>query len=324
MLYVEVLILYCSLSVISVKLSPCAKWNKTGITVAGTGKPGNSNDQLKYPESIFIHNGTNTLYVADGDNMRIQMFLLDQLPTKGITVILTEAKPSKVYVKDDNGGPTIYVSLAFNSVKKWTQNESSGIQVGEDILFCDGLSVDREGNVYMADLNEHYVLKWSSQTNTTTAVAGQKGQAGVTDRDLKNPAGIYVDQNTGAVYIADFNNHRIQKWIKNETKGVTVAGSSHGMWGHDAASLYLPGAVVVDDETQIVYVADTSNNRIQKWLPDASEGETIAGSSCMFMFLLNSVSVKKIMDIEISIHSLVLTVLSCSRDQCSHVSLDDD
>ena len=42
--------------------------------MAGVGGRGNKPDQLQGPEAIFIHKGTNTLYVVDGMNGRIQMF----------------------------------------------------------------------------------------------------------------------------------------------------------------------------------------------------------------------------------------------------------
>ena len=59
LIFVEVVILNYSLSVISVKVSPCAKWNQTGVTIAGTNGVGNSSNQLNGSEDIFIHKPTN-------------------------------------------------------------------------------------------------------------------------------------------------------------------------------------------------------------------------------------------------------------------------
>jgi len=76
---IEVFIIHYSLPILSVKISPCAQWNKTGITVAGTkDQPGNSSNQLNRPRGIFIRKSANTLYVADTKNNRIQMFSLNQ------------------------------------------------------------------------------------------------------------------------------------------------------------------------------------------------------------------------------------------------------
>ncbi|CAF4812359.1 unnamed protein product, partial [Rotaria sp. Silwood1] len=49
--------------------------------------------------------------------------------------------------------------------------------------------------------------------------------------------------------------------------------------GSDAESLSYPTAVWVDDEAQVVYVADSSNNRIQRWLPNALIDDTVAGGA---------------------------------------------
>ena len=56
-----------------------------------------------------------------------------------------------------------------------------------------------------------------------------------------------------------------------------MAGSSDGIPGEGAVSLRSPEAVFVDEQTQVIYVADSSNNRIQRWQPNAVGGETIAG-----------------------------------------------
>jgi sugar lactone lactonase YvrE len=60
-----------------------------------------------------------------------------------------------------------------------------------------------------------------------------------------------------------------------------VAGSSTGAEGPDATLLNFPNDVIVDDETNTVYVIDTSNNRVQRWNRHASDGETLVGARGM-------------------------------------------
>jgi DNA-binding beta-propeller fold protein YncE len=124
------------------KISPCARWNKTGITVAGiSDRPGNSNNQLNGARGIFIRKSANTLYVADTNNNRIQMFTLNQPSMMGITVASTKTPPYKIYIDDDNG-PTIYVSFRdSNRTEKWINGALSGIQVTNDCYTCDGIAV---------------------------------------------------------------------------------------------------------------------------------------------------------------------------------------
>ncbi|CAF3651379.1 unnamed protein product [Rotaria socialis] len=254
----------------SIKISPCAKWNKSGIVVAGNGGT--------EPEAIFIHKKTNILYVADLGNERIQMFSLNKLPAMGTTVIFNIPYPTKIYVDDDINGQTIYVSLeGEHCVKKWTQGATHGVKVGGECLYCSSVWVDKEKNVYMASAAKHCVFKWSPRTNITTTVAGREYYAGSTSDNLNSPEGIYFDETSGTVYVADYANNRIQKWLKNAPNGTTVAGLSTSAAGSDAESLSRPTAVWVDDDTHVVYVADSSNERIQRWLYNAPMGDTIAG-----------------------------------------------
>jgi sugar lactone lactonase YvrE len=111
--------------------------------------------------------------------------------------------------------------------------------------------------------------RWDS---LSTAVAGANG-AGSGANQLVLPAGIFVDA-AGSVYIADAENHRIQKWARGATEGVTVAGGNGP--GNAANQLNGPQAVFVD-ATGAILIADAGNHRIQKWFEGLSAGVTLAG-----------------------------------------------
>ena len=64
-------------------------------------------------------------------------------------------------------------------------------------------------------------------------------------------------------------------WRVNAT---TVTGSSIGLAGSTASLLYYPKDVFVDNRGA-VYVSDSSNYRVQKWLPGATNGSTVAGGN---------------------------------------------
>ncbi|CAF0749152.1 unnamed protein product [Rotaria sordida] len=278
---VEIVILYCIPSLISISISPCAIWNTTGITIAGTGISGASPQQLSYPQGIFIHDRKKRLYVSDTFNNRIQLFPLDQSTTTGITLLSRLSHGYKIYVDDDNDDfPTIYIAMnGANRVEKWIQGATHGIQIGDQCRGCTGVWLDKEKNIYMSEHDRHRILKWSPKTNMTTMVAGETDKKGPRSDHLNEPQGIFIDTTTEALYIADLINHRIQKWLKDGKEGVTVAGSSDGDPGSDAKSLDRPYGLRVDEETKTVYVVDLLNNRIQRWRNGAIEGETIAGGN---------------------------------------------
>ena len=258
-------------------LSPCARWDSTARTVAGTGEAGNSSSQINSAKGLFIHKARNELYVADFYNNRVQKFPLNQTTPMGITVAWNIDSPMKVFVDD---GPTVYVSLRFaNRAEKWAPGASMGVKVGDDCQLCAGVAVDKDKNVYMSEANRHRVVRWSPLTSTTTVVAGQTNTSGSSSDLLDHPQGIYVSQDGTAVYVADMWNSRIQLWKTDAKAGITVAGSSTGAAGNDSQRFNYPNDVIIDEETNVVYVIDTSNNRVQRWKPSASAGETIAGGN---------------------------------------------
>ncbi|CAF0898554.1 unnamed protein product [Rotaria sordida] len=272
----------CSTSLSSAEISPCAKWSPHGKTVAGNGLVGDTLTQLATPRGIFIMKRMNTLYIADSGNYRVQMLPLSQSSNLATTVVFDVREPSKIYVDDDENGPTIYISVFIgNRVEKWTKEASKGIQLGDECRSCFGIAVDKEKNVYMSELDREDVLKWSPQTNLTKVVAGQTDQRGTTNKHLSSPHGLYFDRNSDTLYVADSGNNRIQKWKKDALSGSQVAGSNTSTPSADTGSLDEPEGVWVDELTKIVYVADTMNNRIIRWLPNTSVGDIIAGGEGM-------------------------------------------
>ncbi|CAF4016462.1 unnamed protein product [Adineta steineri] len=277
----NVVILYCcNVLLSSVEISPCAKWNPDGITTAGTGIIGDGPTQLTTPKGLFLLKRTNGLYVADFGNQRVQKFLLNSPSSPATTVAFGINSPSKIYVDDDQDGPTIYISVFIgNRVEKWLKGALEGIQLGGECRSCFGITVDEENNVYMSESDRHRVVKWSPQTNLTTVVAGQTDERGTDDKYLSKPDGLYFDRSSDALYVADSGNSRIQKWEKNALSGIQVAGGN--LTGEDAGSLDAPNGVWVDEKTKVVYIADEDNHRIVRWLPGASVGDIIAGGQGM-------------------------------------------
>ena len=105
-------------------------------------------------------------------------------------------------------------------------------------------------------------------------LAGGKGRGFNLDQ-FNYPTGIAYDQDEN-LFVSDMHNHRIQKWIKGATFGITIAGGND--YGSDANQLNEPGKIAID-ALGTIYIADSENNRIQKWYKGAKEGETVAGGN---------------------------------------------
>ena len=77
----------------------------------------------------------------------------------------------------------------------------------------------------------------------------------------------------GTIYVLDYGNLRVQKWLKGAKSGITVAGGNGR--GSAPNQFNEPSGIYVDNVGNI-YVADRFNNRIQKFIPGSTNGITVA------------------------------------------------
>ena len=138
-----------------------------------------------------------------------------------------------------------------------------------------GLYLDDSGNIYIADQANHRVQKWAPDATEGTTVAGGNG-LGSNANQLSSPSDVFVDA-SGNIYIADTDNNRVQKWSADGLTIETVAGGN-AVGGSGNSELNSPEGVFVDASGNI-YIADTDNNRVQKWSADGLTIETVAGGN---------------------------------------------
>ena len=130
--------------------------------------------------------------------------------------------------------------------------------------------------IYVSDQQDDQVRLYSTANTVGQVAAGRNNEGSGADQ-LKNPRGIFVDEEFN-LYIADKSNNRIQKWSAGATDGVTVAGNKNGNSGNSMSCLNEPTSVIVDRIGRL-YVADTKNDRVVRWLPNATSGYCIISCS---------------------------------------------
>ena len=97
-----------------------------------------------------------------------------------------------------------------------------------------------------------------------TTVAGGNG-AGSDSHQLNKPRSVWVSKKTGAIYIVDTNNHRIQRWNRGASSGATMTGNRFGVLGSNATMLSVPYGLANNTDETRMYVADGSNGRVQRF-----------------------------------------------------------
>ncbi len=157
---------------------------------------------------------------------------------------------------------------------------------GEDAKFAKphGVAVDADGNVFVADFDNHSVRKITPDGVVTTyAGTGEAGFADgpATTAQFAKPAGVAVDA-MGNVYVADLDNNRIRKISPTgdviTMAGTGVEGSADG--AGSVATFGWPIGVVLDTDGN-VYVAGATSLKIRKVTPEGFV-TTIAGSTLGF------------------------------------------
>ncbi|WP_025664651.1 cadherin domain-containing protein [Aquimarina megaterium] len=129
-----------------------------------------------------------------------------------------------------------------------------------------GITIDTNGNLYVADERNHRIRKITPVGVVTTfagTIAGFADSSSLISARFFSPTGVAVDA-SGNVYVADRLNHRIRK-ITPAGVVSTIAGSSQGFAdGTGSVARFRHPSGVAVDASGNVYVADERNNRIRK------------------------------------------------------------
>jgi sugar lactone lactonase YvrE len=207
-------------------------------TLAGSGSEGSSDNvigtsaEFRYPTGIAV-DGSGNVYVADKDNHRIRKISTSSQVTTfaGSSEGSSDGNGTSAQFKkpfdavfDANGN--MYVTDSDNhKIRKITPagevttfaGSTYGFEDGPGntakFQFIKGIAIDANGNLYVADENSHRIRKITPSGFVTT-LAGN-GNEGSTNgagsaAEFRYPTGVAVD-NSGNVYVADKDNHKIRK-----------------------------------------------------------------------------------------------------------------
>jgi sugar lactone lactonase YvrE len=191
------------------------------------------------------------------------------------------------YVADANNHlirkitPAGIVSTLAGSIKGFQDGTGAGAKFNTPT----GLTVDAQGNLYVADCNNHRIRK-ITPSGVVTTVAGQTTRGskdGPAAQALFDyPLGIAADAN-GNLFIAGGNENRIREISVggqvSTIAGTGVAGNADG--GAGVAQFRVPAALSIRKDGSIM-VADRDNHRI-RWVSLNGQVSTFAGSTPGFL-----------------------------------------
>jgi sugar lactone lactonase YvrE len=274
--------------------------------ISGSADGQGTNASFNYPNSITC-DGQGNLYVTDPSNQTIRKIdsnnnvttiagqVGNQGSANGQGTNATFYYPTGI-TSDSQGN--LYVTDLYNeTIRKVDSNDtvttiagqvglqgsSDGPATNVDWFITPAITVDGQGNLFVADNVNNDILKIGTNDSVTT-IAGQVGNAGSangqgTNASFNTPNGITVDSK-GNLYVADSGNDTIRK-IGSNNNVTTIAGQA-GISGRangqgTNATFYYPTGITRDGQGNL-YVTDLYNDTIRK-IDSSNNVTTIAGQA---------------------------------------------
>ena len=276
------------------------------LGISGSADGQGTNASFNYPNSITC-DGQGNLYVTDPSNQTIRKIdsnnnvttiagqVGNQGSANGQGTNATFYYPTGI-TSDSQGN--LYVTDLYNeTIRKVDSNDtvttiagqvglqgsSDGPAANVDWFITPAITVDGQGNLFVADNVNNDILKIGTNDSVTT-IAGQVGNAGSangqgTNASFNTPNGITVDSK-GNLYVADSGNDTIRK-IGSNNNVTTIAGQA-GISGRangqgTNATFYYPTGITSDGKGNL-YVTDLYNDTIRK-IDSSNNVTTIAGQA---------------------------------------------
>jgi sugar lactone lactonase YvrE len=130
----------------------------------------------------------------------------------------------------------------------------------------DGLYVDDDLSIYVADHTNNRIVKWTKGAEDWQVIVGGNPVGCKNDR-LLSPADVVVDKTTGSLIISEYNNRRVVRWPRQNAITVETLIANVSCWGLSM------------DNDGYLYVSDYQNNEVKRWKIGDANGVTVAGGN---------------------------------------------
>jgi DNA-binding beta-propeller fold protein YncE len=138
---------------------------------------------------------------------------------------------------------------------------------------------ENTGTFYVSEYSGNRIMEYLAGASSGTIVAGGNGQ-GTGSTQLYGPFVIYLDLPTNSLFIANRGANNIVQWVLGASTWTLIVGDINGLSGSSSTLLNNPCGLTLDPLGNL-YVADTSNHRIQFFPAGQTNGTTVVGVTGM-------------------------------------------
>ena len=220
--------------------------------------------QFSHPEYIAV-TGDGIVYVLKSD-YEPPWCIRKILPNGTVSTLVRLERPPQSIALDSNG----HIYFGQDGRMKKILPDGTIILLRE-IPYKSRLTIGHDGIIYIVDIKDNEIVKILKDGTKHTLVSVDTNFVGgpIAVQRIFDPHSITVD-NTGNLYITDSN--RIRKIAPDGTL-TTLAGMKKGFTdGRGSEARFSSPQGIAVDSTGVVYIADTSNNRIRKMVIGRFEG----------------------------------------------------
>ena len=234
------------------------------------------------PSGVAIVNGdTNRIYVTENLGNRIRFVSNDSVST-----LVNSNIPSTIYAQPmglsiDTGGNLFFTNIGYSDVVQIPPSQmlnviaapvspvqGYNVQIIAPLSQPSGTVLDKEGNLYIADLANNVISKITS-SGTFSIFAGDSTMGFAdgpgTSARFSHPTSLTIDANDN-LYVVDQGNNAIRR-ITPDGYVTTVAGTPGQSVSTDGAGILAgfnsPFGITID-LSGVLYVSEAGGNKIRK------------------------------------------------------------
>ncbi|CAF3680618.1 unnamed protein product [Rotaria sp. Silwood1] len=166
-----------------------------------------------------------------------------------------------------------------DSEKTIRGNGSRGSALNQ-FSFPSTVFFDSKKNVIISDYQSQRVTKWPFSFDLKTSIGtiiAVGNRVGLNSYQFNDPNGLYYDEQYQILYISNQALYSITQWVLGSYESCNIYAAIPRTSGNSAAQLFYSEGITMDTYANL-YIADTSNHRIQMFCPNAILGITMAGT----------------------------------------------